>query len=98
MVTWPGGTTLTCAEATTEVSVELDAVTVTVVEDVTDGALNMPDCEMVPALAFHVMDEVPAVVADRVAVKSCCPPEETVAVLGDTTILETELFDWVWFV
>lgn len=66
-------------------SAELVAVTVTVVFDVTDGAVNMPFPEIVPAEAAHVTDVLlePCTVATN-----CCPaPDFTDAEAGETDTL-----------
>ena len=64
---------------------ELVAVTVTDCELVTDGAVNRPALEMVPALA----DQVMAVLLLRltVAVNCCVPAETTEALVGEIATL-----------
>jgi hypothetical protein len=58
------------------------AVTVTIVEDVTEGALNIPLLEIVPALACQVTAVL--LVEVKVAENCCSPPEKIVTVAGET--------------
>jgi hypothetical protein len=60
------------------------AVTVTLVEDVTDGAVNRPLLVIEPALAFHVTAVFGVEV--RVATNCCIAPEEIVALEGESVI------------
>ena len=66
------------------VSATLVAVTVTLVEELTDGAVNRPRVEIVPALACQVTAVL--LVAVMVAENCCLPPEEIVAVAGERLI------------
>ena len=70
--------------------IALAAVIVTLVEDVTEGAVNRPLLEIAPALALQVT----AVLLVDVNVAANCnfSPEETVATEGETLILIAELF------
>lgn len=75
----------TLALAFLVLSAELVAVTVTVVFDVTEGAVNMPLPEIVPAEADHVT----AVLLEPCTVATnCCPvPDFTDADVGETETL-----------
>jgi hypothetical protein len=64
------------------------AVIVTLVEDVTDGAVNRPLLVIEPALAFHTTAVFGVEV--RVATNCCVAPEEIVALEGETAILMEE--------
>jgi hypothetical protein len=70
--------------ATAVVSATLVAVTVTLVEELTDGAVNRPTVEIVPALTCQVTAVL--LVEVIVAVNCCFVPEETVAVAGERLI------------
>jgi hypothetical protein len=65
------------------------AVIVTLVEDVTDGAVNRPFPVIKPALAFHTTAVFGVDV--RVAANCCVAPEEIVALEGESVILMEEL-------
>jgi len=81
MDTVPGGSTVTAADPDWVLSAWLVAFTVTVVLEVTVGAVKSPAAEIDPALADQVTavsDEPPTV-----AVNCWEPPEETVALVGD---------------
>ncbi len=82
IATTAGASTVILAEAELDVSAWLVALTVTVVFEVTVGAVNSPEVEIDPALA----DQVTAVLVEplTVAVNCWVPPEVTVALLGET--------------
>jgi hypothetical protein len=61
------------------------AVIVTLVEDVTDGAVNRPLLVIEPALAFHTTAVFGVEV--RVATNCCVAPERIVALEGESAIL-----------
>jgi hypothetical protein len=61
------------------------AVIVTLVEDVTDGAVKRPLLVIEPALAFHVTAVLGVEV--RVATNCCVAPERIVAPEGESVIL-----------
>ena len=65
-------------------SAALVAVTVTFVEEFTDGAVNRPLVEIVPAVACQVTAVL--LVEVMVAENCCVPPEEIVAVAGERLI------------
>jgi hypothetical protein len=71
------------------------AVTVTVVDAVTEGAVNRPLLEMVPELACQVTAVL--LVEVRVAENCCLLPEEIVAVAGERLILGFEGLEGDWF-
>jgi len=78
------GTTVTCEVATLFPSATLVAVTVTLVEEVTEGAVNKPLVDIVPALACQV---TAVLLVDVKAAENCClPPDERVAAEGETLI------------
>jgi hypothetical protein len=87
------GTIVTSETATLVESAAAVAITVTLVEDVTVGAVNRPLCEIVPALACQKMAELaisvlPVGVTDA---ENCCwAPEEIVAVDGERLIFAFE--------
>jgi hypothetical protein len=66
------------------------AVTVTLVAEVTEGAVKSPVLEMVPALAFHTTAVL--LVEVRVAANCWWVPEEMVVLEGETLSLMLELF------
>jgi hypothetical protein len=76
---------VTSEVAITLLSAALAAVTVTTVEEVTEGAANRPVLEMVPLLACQVTAVL--LVEVKVAENCCFPPEEIVAVAGATLIV-----------
>src|SRR4029077_1824462 len=87
------GTTGTSKTAPLAESTAPVAITVTVVEDVTVGAVNRPLCEIVPALACQKMAEL--LISDlaldvRVAENCCWAPEEIVIVDGERLIFALE--------
>jgi hypothetical protein len=83
--TFPGGSTVTVAEAETPLLAWLVALTVMLVLAVTVGAVKSPELETEPA----VVDHVTAVLVEPVTVAVNCwvPAERTVAEVGET---ETE--------
>jgi len=94
------GTTVTSETALLAGSDALVATTVTLVEDVTVGAVNRPLCEIMPALARQKMVElpIPLLALDvsldvRVAENCCWAPEEIVTVDGERLILAFELLE-----
>jgi len=87
------GTTVTSETATLVGSATPVAITVTLVEDVTVGAVNRPLCEIVPALARQKMAELAfsvLAVGVRDAENCCWAPEEIVAVDGERLIFAFE--------
>jgi hypothetical protein len=66
-------------------SATLVAVTVALVEELTDGAVNRPLVEIVPALACQVTAVL--LVEVKVAENCCLPPEAIVAVAGERSIV-----------
>jgi hypothetical protein len=66
-------------------SAALTAVTVAIVEEVTEGAANRPVLEIVPLLACQVTAVL--LVEVKVAENCCFPSEDTVAVAGATLIV-----------
>ena len=88
IATAPGALTVTVDEAEMAVLAWLVAVTVTVVLEVTVGAVKSPEVEIDPALA----DQVTAVFVEPLteAVNCWVPPEVTVVLVGEIEI-ETAL-------
>lgn len=92
------GTIVTSETATAPSSATLVAVTVTVVDDVTVGAVNRPPLEIVPALACQTISVLVPPTSSRpvdvtVAANCRCVPEEMVAVAGERLTLKFELFE-----
>jgi hypothetical protein len=82
---WLIADTETTAEALCVVAATLVALTVTLVEEFTTGAVNNPDEEIVPALDFHVTPVW--LVPVMVAANCCFPPEITLVLAGETEML-----------
>jgi len=81
--------TVTVAVACLLVSATLVAITVTVMFALTLGAVNRPLLETVPALADQVTPWLFALLT--VAANCCAPPEEILALLGETETLTGEV-------
>ena len=97
------GAMVTSETATAPSSATLVAVTVTIVDDVTEGAVNRPPLEIVPALACQIISVLVNPGSSRpvevtVAANCRCAPEDMVIAVGERLILKFELLeevDWL---
>jgi hypothetical protein len=81
--------TVTAAVLFFEVSARLVAVTSVVILDVTLGAVRTPADVIVPALVDHL---TPVLLVLRTVAKNvCCPPELTLALVGEIDMLTGEV-------
>ena len=94
------GTMVTSELAMLLSSMALVAVTVTTVDDVTEGAVNSPRLETVPAVACQMIPELPGSLSNfvlpvdvTVAANCCWTPEAIVIFAGETLTLTFEVVE-----